>query len=180
MIADVLERRHGRPDLVLVGFRLWVHGRQFPDKQDYYDGNWLTISDCCEAEGGLAWIERRHCLEAAVLHRWARQVRGVADGSLWRASLLTLPMDACLDIARPRAADSPAAPARFEAHATFWPSLGSGRSHNHEFDFDIGVLDLQRLLFQADRLVERFPLRGLEERDDSVELQEALRPPTRQ
>ncbi len=28
----------GEPDLRLEGLRIWVHGRQFPDHQDYWDG----------------------------------------------------------------------------------------------------------------------------------------------
>jgi hypothetical protein len=32
--------RLGEPDLVIAGLRVWVHGRQFPQAVDYWDGNW--------------------------------------------------------------------------------------------------------------------------------------------
>jgi hypothetical protein len=33
------------PDLKLDGFSLWVFGRQFPDANDYWDGNWLPLRE---------------------------------------------------------------------------------------------------------------------------------------
>jgi len=30
-----------RPDLVVGDLRLWIVNRQFPENQDYWDGNWL-------------------------------------------------------------------------------------------------------------------------------------------
>ena len=37
----------GEPDLVVAGLRLWVHGRQFPQSVDYWDGNWLCVTAYC-------------------------------------------------------------------------------------------------------------------------------------
>ena len=37
----------GDPDLRIAGMRLWVHGRQFPDASDYWDGNWLRVTAYC-------------------------------------------------------------------------------------------------------------------------------------
>jgi len=31
------------PDLVVGDLRLWIVNRQFPDSQDYWDGNWLDV-----------------------------------------------------------------------------------------------------------------------------------------
>jgi hypothetical protein len=31
------------PDLVVGDLRVWICSRQFPDAQDYWDGNWLDI-----------------------------------------------------------------------------------------------------------------------------------------
>ena len=32
------------PRLQIAGLKVWVHGRQFPTSDDYWDGNWLRIS----------------------------------------------------------------------------------------------------------------------------------------
>lgn len=37
----------GAPDLQIVGLRVWVHGRHFPEATYYWDGNWLLVTACC-------------------------------------------------------------------------------------------------------------------------------------
>jgi len=37
----------GMPDLKLEGLQIWIHGRQFPDAADYWDGNWLRVTAHC-------------------------------------------------------------------------------------------------------------------------------------
>jgi hypothetical protein len=34
----------GEPNLRIGGLRIWVHGRQFPESDDYWDGNWLMVT----------------------------------------------------------------------------------------------------------------------------------------
>ena len=34
----------GEPSLVLGNLKLWVHRRQFPHTDDYWDGNWLSVT----------------------------------------------------------------------------------------------------------------------------------------
>ncbi len=34
----------GEPSLVLGKLKLWVHRRQFPNADDYWDGNWLSVT----------------------------------------------------------------------------------------------------------------------------------------
>lgn len=37
----------GEPHLVISGLRVWIHGRQFPDALDCWDGNWLRVTAYC-------------------------------------------------------------------------------------------------------------------------------------
>ncbi|WP_427551556.1 WapI family immunity protein [Methylomonas sp. MS20] len=37
----------GEPDLKIAGLHLWVHGREFPQSEDYWDGNWLRVTAYC-------------------------------------------------------------------------------------------------------------------------------------
>ena len=46
----------GSPALKVAGFHLCIHGRQFPDSQDYLDGNWLNITAHCGANGSSVWV----------------------------------------------------------------------------------------------------------------------------
>ena len=41
----------GQPDIKIVGLQLWIHGRQFPDSNDYWDGDWLNITAYCGDAG---------------------------------------------------------------------------------------------------------------------------------
>jgi len=41
------------PDLQLAGLSLWVLGRQFPDQNEYWDGNWLNVRVRVEAPGAV-------------------------------------------------------------------------------------------------------------------------------
>ena len=42
---------HESPVLKLGGLRIWVHGRQFPEAVDPWDGNWLRITASCSGNG---------------------------------------------------------------------------------------------------------------------------------
>ncbi len=35
------------PDFQIAGLQVWVHGRQFPEATDYWDGNWLVVTAQC-------------------------------------------------------------------------------------------------------------------------------------
>lgn len=59
----------GKPSLQIAGLKLWVHGRQFPAAQDYWDGNWLRVTARCdsvgssvEAEGAIVHLGELHGL----------------------------------------------------------------------------------------------------------------------
>src|SRR5690348_483137 len=47
--------RLGTPDIQLAGFQLWIHSRQFPNAQNYWDANWLNVTAHCGAEGATVW-----------------------------------------------------------------------------------------------------------------------------
>jgi hypothetical protein len=72
-----LENTLGEPDLQLAGLRIWIHGRQFPASDDYWDGNWMNVTVHCGAPGANVWVsgpiihlsEIAHFLQgAAALH----------------------------------------------------------------------------------------------------------------
>lgn len=49
MTRILLPEDFGEPSLSIAGFQLWVHGRQFPEATDFYDGNWLRVTAHCKA-----------------------------------------------------------------------------------------------------------------------------------
>jgi len=47
----------GEPALQIGGLRIWVHGREFPDAQDYWDGNWLRVTAYCLYSESRVWVD---------------------------------------------------------------------------------------------------------------------------
>lgn len=45
-----------KPSLQTLGFQVWIHSRQFPDYQDYWDGNWLRVTVHCGGGNSDVWI----------------------------------------------------------------------------------------------------------------------------
>jgi hypothetical protein len=45
----------GPPSLRLSAFQLWVHGWQFPEARDKWDGNWLNVTVHCGQAGASVW-----------------------------------------------------------------------------------------------------------------------------
>ena len=52
-------------DLKLEGLQIWVHGRQFPDLHDYWDGNWLRVTAHCGGSGASIGAAAEDVLGAA-------------------------------------------------------------------------------------------------------------------
>lgn len=52
----------GEPDLQIAGLRLWVHGRQFPQSQDCWDGNWLIVTAHC------SYPQSSVCVHGSFIH----------------------------------------------------------------------------------------------------------------
>ena len=42
---------YGEPTFQIGPLRIWVHGRQFPDAIDAWDGNWLNVTAHYVAQG---------------------------------------------------------------------------------------------------------------------------------
>ena len=45
----------GEADIEIGGLRVWVHGREFPDASDYWDGNWLNVTASCIGAGSSVY-----------------------------------------------------------------------------------------------------------------------------
>ena len=41
------------PDFCIGGLEVWIYGRQFPESDDYWDGNWLNVVARCTANSSV-------------------------------------------------------------------------------------------------------------------------------
>jgi hypothetical protein len=62
MLDDKTIETLGTPSIRLSGFQIWVHGREFPDHHDHWDGNWLKATAHCAASGASVFAT------GAILH----------------------------------------------------------------------------------------------------------------
>ena len=79
----------GPPSLKVDSFQLWVHGRQFPEAQDYDDGNWLRVTAHCGHAGASVWVTGS-ILQVIDIVCWAQECETVGSGSAKMASLAPL------------------------------------------------------------------------------------------
>jgi hypothetical protein len=46
----------GKPDINIAGIEIWIHGNQFPDSNDYWDGNWMDVTVKCTSKNASVWV----------------------------------------------------------------------------------------------------------------------------
>lgn len=154
LITEVLQERYGAPALTLVGFRLWIHGRQFPQATDALDGNWLTVSICCETEGAVVWVEQDPALEVKDVQRLLKQCIDLRAGRKRKAALFTMEMlfEAQLIIDREGSL-------WIEVEVTQHSREPLPRQH-HSYHFEASPAYLDRVIDDCQTILEAYPFVG--------------------
>src|SRR5262245_47126443 len=67
---------YGPPTIQLGALRIWVHGYQFPESTDAYDGNWLRVTAQC-AESGASVVVSGAILDTVSFLRFQRELTAV-------------------------------------------------------------------------------------------------------
>ncbi len=142
----------GTPDLKAAGLQLWVHGRQFPDATDYYDGNWLRVTAHCGASGASVWTSGSILLVQDLVG-WANQCEALEHGQRDEAELA--PMEPELKVVVRRADRL--------GHFTMRVSITPDHmTQEHSFSFEIDQTFLPGIQRQCRAIAARFPIRGME------------------
>lgn len=55
----------GKPDLTISGLKVWVHGREYENSDDYWDGNWLRVTANCAEKGAFATTLKGNAISRA-------------------------------------------------------------------------------------------------------------------
>jgi hypothetical protein len=136
-------------DLKLAGLRIWVHGRQFPDAQDYWDGNWLRVTARCDSDGASV-LSGGPILHLSRLDRWCRESKKLLE---------TLSGEAHLDCMEPNLAVAlkAATPGHIILDVSITPEH---LTQKHWFQFAIDQSYLPPLTTQCQSILETYPLRG--------------------
>ena len=137
------------PDLTVGPLKVWVHGREFPQATDYWDGNWLKVTAYCAAPGAGVWVK------GPILH--LSEVVGLLRGceSLYE----NLAGRALLDCREPylRVELAAARGGRIGVTVLITPNH---LEQFHRFQTELDQTYLPAIITACRRLLEQYPLRG--------------------
>jgi len=138
------------PDLKLGSLALWVHGREFENATDYWDGNWLHATARCGAVGAAVTVSGPF-VRITELLEWASDSRGLLAGARDSAELATIEPELKVVLT---AADS-------LGHLEMVVEITPDHVHQeHKFTFEIDQSYLPPLIASIERLASKYPVRG--------------------
>lgn len=140
----------GPPSVRLKVFQLWVHGRQFPQAQDQWDGNWLNVTIHCGQSGASVWATGA-ILDSIGLLRFRDELERLHQ---------TLSGEAVLESHEPNVRVQVVASdgaGHLDVRAEITPDhLAQG----HWFEFEIDQSYLRGTVAQIESVLAAFPVRG--------------------
>ncbi|HWL39963.1 MAG TPA: hypothetical protein VNO75_06975 [Gemmatimonadaceae bacterium] len=155
MTAHPTPEELGAPDLKVAGFQLWVHGRQFPDSPDYYDGNWLRVTAHAGAAGASVWAAGAFLMVTDLI-QWAHECDALVKGEVPAAELD--PMEPELKV-RIWKVDR-------LGHFTMRVQLTPDHlTQAHSFEFEIDQTYLPGIAAQCRTIADAYPVRGQATKD---------------
>jgi hypothetical protein len=140
--------RLGEPDLDLAGLKLWVHGYQFQDADDYWDGNWLRATAVCSANGASVLVSGPF-IRNTEIQDWQRAVDVLYMKPEGQAALECMEPGLAVTL-------KAASLGSVEMNVEITPDH---LTQEHKFNFSIDQSYLSRLSSQCARLLENFPIR---------------------
>jgi hypothetical protein len=145
--VDIIHKL-GDPDLKMNQFKLWIHGRQFPELDDFWDGNWLNVSAYCNESGASVYTN------GAIVH--------LSEIEKW--------LNLCQDLNQKL---SGVAELKFlEPNLVFQIELkkGSGTleicitpdhmNQDHKFTFDIDQSYLSSIILDCKEILKEYPIKN--------------------
>jgi hypothetical protein len=140
----------GEPALKIAGFQLWIHGREFPDAIDLYDGNWLRITAHCGAIGASIWVQGA-ILTILDIERFQSQCQGLMNETVGLASLDSFEPELKVAIE----------PVDRLGHMRVRVEITPDHlSQSHRLDFEIDRSHLPAIEKACSAIVATYPIRG--------------------
>ena len=76
----------GKPDILIEGLEIWIHGRERPNTVDYWDGDWLRATAHCGAKGSEVWVSGP-ILHLSEIKSWLENLEKINSTLSGRANL---------------------------------------------------------------------------------------------
>ena len=139
----------GIPDLKLAGLQIWVHKRQFPDADDYWDANRINVTVHCEARGSNVWVQGNiiHLSEISQFLSGVGNIKGDLKG---KAELACMEPQLYLKLE-----------AKNLGHIEMEVDLTPDHlSQQHKFTFEIDQSYLPSVITECKKILEQYPIKG--------------------
>ncbi|HVW21484.1 MAG TPA: hypothetical protein VHC86_09735 [Opitutaceae bacterium] len=138
------------PSIAFGPLRIWVHGRQFPDAGDYWDGNWLRATAECIGEGSVVRIQGNF-LHLGELCRWKKAVEEFQRTLEGKVELPTIEPNLAVEFdgRNPRTG-------HFDCKVSI---TGEHLSERHEFQFSSDQSYLPNLIACLGAILRAYPIR---------------------
>lgn len=141
----------GPPSVRLGAFQLWVHGRQFPEAQDRWDGNWLSVTAHCVQAAASVWATGA-MLDTIGLLPFRDELKRLHQTLSGEAVLASHEPNVVVRIA---AADS-------AGHLRVRVEVSPDHlAQGHWFEFEIDQSYLPAAVAQLESVLAAFPVRGI-------------------
>jgi hypothetical protein len=144
----------GPPTVHFCGLRIWIHGRESPDSDDEWDGNWLRVTANCAAAGASVWSTGSF-LDTVSFARWEQSLRRLYE---------TLSGEAMLSASEPELVvqvQSTDRVGHLRVRVKITPVLVN---QDHRFDFSADQSYLPPVIQQCQNLLAEYPVRRPERR----------------
>jgi hypothetical protein len=140
----------GAPDLKVAGLQLWIHGRQFPDSNDYDDGNWLRVTAHVGAAGASVWASGA-ILMVTDLVQLGQELEALARGDTQRAVLEPLEPELSVEFVQVDTL----------GHFTMRVQITPDHlTQEHRFEFEIDQTFLPGIVRDCRAIARSYPVRG--------------------
>lgn len=136
------------PDIRIAGLQLWILGRQFPNAQDYWDGNWLNVMVACSASAAEVRASGA-ILHLSELNRWVEAMRRLHEAAQGEAELDCMEPNLHVKMSL-----SQLGQLQMIVHLT-----PDDLTQKHEFMFELDQSYLPALIAGCERVLKEYPLR---------------------
>jgi hypothetical protein len=148
-LSNLIQSDYRDPDISLAGLKIWIHSRQFPNSDDYWDGNWVNASASMSARGARIEVTAPF-IHLGDLKRWHEQLLSLNKNLAGEANLQ--PMEP--EISVTMVAES-------LGHITVTADLTPDHIYQkHRFEFEIDQSYLPPLIEEVEKVLIKFPLKG--------------------
>lgn len=140
----------GEPDLSIKDLHLWIQGRQFPESNEYYDGNWLNVTVHCNLYSASIWLDGPILLVMDI-EGFGKQCEAMSRGEVTSVRLYPLEPELGLLLE----------PADRLGHIRVEVTMHLEQfTQSHNVHFEIDQSYLPSIAKQCFDIVQKYPIRG--------------------